>query len=211
MLTLSIETSLQLKDDASLNAAEGVIATVFDDPNKFEVSDFTEWFSARIERLETFKSITWTPHFVSKFVMLEMSQTVDVEINTPASIRDITAQYGIGNVSFANPNLLTHATPVFANVQVGDTLTVISGDHAVVGDVLVTNVLDSYNIALAAPIYTGNTSVYDFVFKVTRNIPASSIIMRNVNKLCEFFMPAESIKITNVSVQKAAVRSLFLG
>lgn len=212
MLTLGIETTLLLKDDASLNAGDGVVATVFDDPNKLEVTDYTDWFSTRIDALGVFKSVTWTPHFVAKFAILEMNQTVDLELTLPASVRNITAQYGFGSVQNATPDLLTQANPVFANVVTGDILTVISGTNAVLGDVAVLTVLDAYNIVLASPIYTGLGTATDFVFKVTRNIPSEVIIMRNVNKLCEVFMPFESIKITNVSVvQPVSIRSLLLG
>ena len=211
MLTLNIETSLQLKDDASLNAADGIVATVFDDPNKLEITDMTEWFSARVNTLGTFKSVIWTPHFVSKFMMLEMDQTVDLEILLPASVRQVVPQYGVGTVAVAQPDVLTHNLPIFANVIPGDTLVVISGDHAVPGDAEILDVIDDYNIRLVTPIYTGSTTVNDFVFKVTRIMPMEAIIMRDVNKLCELFMPIESIKITNVSIQNVAIRSLFLG
>lgn len=211
MLTLNIETSLQLKDDASLNAAEGVIATVFDDPNKMEVTDFTEWFSARINALKTYESITWTPHFIPTFAMLEMNQMVDLEFTTIALLRNVVSQCGLGLAQSSAPDILQHGTPVFLNVEPGDILTILSGDHAVLGDHVVSAVLDNYNIRLATPIYTGSTTVNDFIFKVTRQIPSEVITMRNVNKLCEVFMPFESLKITNVSLVVASIRSLFLG
>ena len=62
MLTLQLETALKLLDSDSLNAANGVIASVFNDPNRLEVQ-YEQWFSTRMEKIAPFQALSYTPHF----------------------------------------------------------------------------------------------------------------------------------------------------
>lgn len=212
MLTLNLDTALKLLDSDSLNAAAGVIATVFDDPNKISVTDYTEWFSARVESLMPFQTKTFIPHFAAKFLILETSQAVDMEILQPAYDIPVIAGNTAGRVIDTAPDILFHNVPgFFANVEVGDTVTLAGGTGVTQGQYTVLNKLSDEEIQLDNDFFVGTGTATNVSFSVSRHVVPTAFTMHKTERFFCAFCPVENLAITNVSLQATNVRIFALG
>lgn len=212
MLTLNLDTALKLLDDDSLNAADGVIATVFDDPNKISVTDYTDWFSARVESLMPFQSKTFIPHFNVKFIILETSQAVDLEILQPPYDIPVIAGNTAGRVIDTAADILFHNVPnFFANIEVGDIVVLSGGTGITQGQYTVINKLSNEELQLNADFFIGVGTATNVVFAISRHVVPVIFTMHKTERFFCVFCPMQTLSVTNVSLQSTNVRIFALG
>jgi hypothetical protein len=212
MLTLNLDTTLKLLDSDSLNAATGVIATVFDDPNKISITDYTEWFSARIESLMPFQTKTFIPHFTAKFLILETSQAVDLEILQPPYDIPVIAGNTAGRVIDTATDILFHNVPdFFANIEVDDLVTLSGGTGITQGQYTVINKLSNEEIQLNTDFFIGVGTATNVAFSVSRHVVPVIFTMHKTERFFCTFCPIETLSVTNVSLQQTNVRIFALG
>ena len=212
MLTLNLDTALKLLDSDSLNAAAGVIATVFDDPNKISITDYTEWFSARVESLPSFHTKSFIPHFNIKFLILETSQAVDIEILQPPYDITVVPLNTAGRVVDTGTDTLFHNVPgFFANVEVGDLIALTGGTGVTQGAYTVLNKLSDEEIQLDNDFFIGTGTAVNVAFTITRHVVPVIFTMHKTERFFCVFCPMQTLSVTNVALQASNIRIFALG